>query len=503
MDKVVPDHFNLKLGHKALILVVVPVLFEFIFVGVLFGLLRQAEYEVWKETHAKTVISEANDVTNLLYDSGMALVGFNRTHDRVFYTRYKLAQAELNSHLQSLDLITLGHSGERQLFDSAKRQAQLAQLSLAKAESILRQNAEPSTNAQFSILQTELESEIPTLVKSLKGMVEYEDRIAEASPAAEEKSRSFVLVCLLAGMIGSTFVAIGLARYFNHGTTERLAVLVENTNRLAQKKQLKEEISGSDEIAQLDVVFHQMAKDLFEAAKKKQELVAMVSHDLRTPLMSVQALLTVINNGGYGLVPEQVKTKLHQAEDNTTRLIDLINDLLDVEMLGAGPLALILQEFTIDSVFDRSFSALASLAEKEGIFMVIDNSDLTVHADADRLTQVLINLLSNAIKFSPTGSTVYVWAEADGNQVKVIVEDEGRGVPVNMREKIFERFQQSEAADGKRGQGTGLGLAICKAIIQSHQGTIGVDSGLEKGSKFWFRMPVDQSVIESPLSADR
>ncbi len=114
---------------------------------------------------------------------------------------------------------------------------------------------------------------------------------------------------------------------------------------------------------------------------------------------------------------------------------------------------------------------------------------MIVHADPERLSQVLVNLLSNAIKYSPSGTPVKVSATSEGKWVTFRVTDKGRGVPPEHIERIFEKFHQTEITDAKLLGGTGLGLAICKSIVQAHRGLIGVQSTVGQGSTFWFKIP--------------
>jgi signal transduction histidine kinase len=169
----------------------------------------------------------------------------------------------------------------------------------------------------------------------------------------------------------------------------------------------------------------------------------------------------------------------------------LINDLLDIEKMESGMLELHVQPTDMSLIIKRSIEAVAGFAQTQGISVFMpDKQKQPVEADADRLVQVIVNLLSNAIKFSTKGESVVVAAETKGSKMRVTILDRGRGVPASMRESIFERFKQVELNDERKKGGSGLGLAICKAIVERHGGTIGVEPGPEgKGSLFWFILP--------------
>ena len=189
----------------------------------------------------------------------------------------------------------------------------------------------------------------------------------------------------------------------------------------------------------------------------------MISHDLRTPLTSVQACLTLLTTGMYGELSEQGTENVQMAEGTVTRLISLINDLLDIEKMESGKLKMELTGCAIGSVFDRSLAAVVSFAQQQQVRLVMEHTDLHAIADGDRLVQVLVNLISNAIKFSPKESQVTVSAQDKEEVIVVRVSDQGRGIPPEFRQSIFERFQQVKASDAKVKGGSGLGLAICKS----------------------------------------
>ncbi len=223
-----------------------------------------------------------------------------------------------------------------------------------------------------------------------------------------------------------------------------------------------------------------------EMERLKQEFVAMVSHDLRTPLTSIGAALELISTGCYGQLSERGEEILETAESNIQRLIALINDLLDVEKMESGKLEMLFSQTDMALVFERCLQALLGFAQQHGVALKVEPGAPEAFADADRLVQVLVNLVSNAVKFSPSGSAVTLSARTRDDLVEVRVADKGRGIPEKFQAAIFDRFQQVETADATKKGGSGLGLAICKAIVEGHGGTIGVESKEGSGSTFWF-----------------
>jgi signal transduction histidine kinase len=323
---------------------------------------------------------------------------------------------------------------------------------------------------------------------------DYDSKIAE-----QERSFQRLLGIVIIGGAFHIMLALLLWVNFTRDTAYNFRILMDNTRRLAKGLPLNPPIEGAGEIAHLDRVFKDMAQALKETERMKQELVAMVSHDLRTPLTSIQGFLTLLSTGMYGELTQPGSENLSIAESNITRLISLINDLLDIEKMQSGKLEMELREVPLQDVFDRSYGSVIGFAEQQKVKLAMEPCDLLVYADGDRLVQVLVNLMSNAIKFSPKDAEVRVRAEERDDSVEIRVVDHGRGVPAAYREAIFERFQQVQKSDAKVKGGSGLGLAICKAIIEGHHGFIGVESEEGKGSTFWFRVPKPAAAQQAAL----
>lgn len=481
-----------RLSHKALIIVAVPLLFELVFLATLTTLLKRAEYEIWRERHSKAVISESNALLKNFVDSGFALYMYGSTGADAFLERYKELSYQIQLQIRSLKIM---------IRDSPNQKESLVRLEMVTnhATEILARTSQLVNDGRaahrFSEEKAELESMLSDLTSQLRMFVKEQEKAEQVDPQAEAQSRILVMQCLVVGVFLNIVVAVFLAIYFNRGITKRLHVLMENTERLLKGQSLHERVSGGDEVARLDDVFHQMAEALAEAARRKQELMSMVSHDLRTPLTSVHASLTLLSEGVFGQLPARVLKEIITAENNTTRLIGLINDLLDIEKIEAGQLRVELKESQIDLLFERSIEAVKAFADKQCVKVEIEFCGLVVYADPERVIQILVNLISNAIKFSPPESTVKLCALSRDGMVVIQVIDKGRGVPAKLKNAIFERFQQVEVADAKEKNGTGLGLTICKSLVELQGGRIGVESEEGFGSTFWFALPMTKAML--------
>jgi PAS domain S-box-containing protein len=227
------------------------------------------------------------------------------------------------------------------------------------------------------------------------------------------------------------------------------------------------------------------------AERMKQEVVAMITHDLRTPLSTIRNFLEMLGAAMYGELTEKGEKMLALADRSSARMLSLINDLLDVEKIKAGMMELSIADTQLASVLEHCAQSVASLAEAGGIKIEVSSENIIVKADEDRLSRVVTNLLSNAIKFSPSGSTITLAARlgTDGQFAEVMVKDEGRGIPQEMIGTIFDRFTQVMESDSRSKGGSGLGLAICKALVELHGGTISAASQNGEGTTFTFTVP--------------
>lgn len=248
----------------------------------------------------------------------------------------------------------------------------------------------------------------------------------------------------------------------------------------------------SDQEGTLFCVAHDITKEK-ELAQMKQDFMNMISHDLRSPLTSVIGGLTILSTGVKGDLPRELQEEAKSAIRSADKLVCFINDLLDFQKLDSGQMPLELKSNSVGELITEATQLVDTIARNQSVELKYQpgEKNSSVLCDKQKTVQVILNLLSNAIKFSPPDSTVEVLVEEHADHVRLSVVDSGPGIPEDMRQKIFEPFEQ---VDPGQHQGTGLGLAICKMIVEAHGGSIGVndrpqgESETSTGSQFWFTM---------------
>ena len=234
---------------------------------------------------------------------------------------------------------------------------------------------------------------------------------------------------------------------------------------------------------------------LKELDKMKSDFVSNVSHELRTPLTSIKGSVDNMLDGLTGSLNEKQIRYLNRIKSNTDRLSRLINDLLDLSRIESGRVEVRPTTLPLTALTEEVAEHMRALAAEKLIRIEVPSSDpsVTVWADRDKVTQVLMNLIGNAVKFTPQDGKITVALEKNGNDyIQISVADTGPGILPEEQNKIFSKFYQVANIDKKKPKGSGLGLAISKALVEMHGGKIWMDSEVGKGSTFYFTLPAQQ-----------
>ncbi len=299
---------------------------------------------------------------------------------------------------------------------------------------------------------------------------------------------------LIAGLTGAALLFTGLISSMRRPLED----LVDASGQLAGGDlDARVKVGGLSETATLGAAFNEMAAELQRRAgerdqldRMKDEFVLTASHELRSPLTSVQGFAELLLLERERLSPKQAETA-EVILDNTRHLVRLLNDLLDLARSDAGRLTIRPEPTGAAGLIEDAVRTMRAQFDARGQELSQElGPDLPqIEADRDRIRQVLVNLLTNANEYCPQGAGIEVKARRAGAEVEIDVIDDGPGIPEQQLEHIFERFSRGDAGETQRVGGTGLGLAISKSLIELHGGTLEADSTPGIGSTFRIRLP--------------
>jgi signal transduction histidine kinase len=373
-----------------------------------------------------------------------------------------------------------------QFVDIFKRTAEAARIWRARAtigdlrELLVRFIGEARANAAFARFERESQRDLHDRGPADSDIVSYSER-------------------QLAGAIGAASARIMVASVLReemHDIDQVMQILDEASQLVVYSRQLEEK---SRELEAATTELRAANERLKELDKLKDDFVATVSHEVRTPLTSIRSFSEILRDNP-DLEQEQRQEFVSIIVKESERLSRLINDILDLAKMEAGTSEWHMADLAPQAVIEQALAATAGLFAKARHILLETRiaADLPpIRADADRLTQVIVNLISNAVKFcAQKDGRIQLEAWQDAGFLRVDVKDNGTGIARADQQKIFERFQQAGNTLTDKPQGTGLGLPISRQILQRFGGEIWVESEPDKGSTFSFRVPLSQSVTE-------
>ncbi len=267
---------------------------------------------------------------------------------------------------------------------------------------------------------------------------------------------------------------------------------VEFENQIVKPDGAVVDILWSAQWSESEQALFCVAQDISEKKRieeLKKEIVQMVSHDLRSPLMAITAAIFLIRNGKGGEVPPAMEKHLTTAQVSVDRMKTLVDDLLDIEKIKSGKLEINQVDVDLAEVFEEVVLSLSPWAKSVGVVLESIGEPPVAFVDHDRIVQVLVNLVANALKFSPQGGTISLESIENEKEISVFVLDEGPGIPADLLPVLFERFTQAKASGANVKGGSGLGLAICKSLVELHGGRIWAEAPETGGTRIVFTLP--------------
>lgn len=285
--------------------------------------------------------------------------------------------------------------------------------------------------------------------------------------------------------IGFLFAGLGLVvSYFLSGNITRPLRQLSQAAEKIRQGDLKQEVAvtGQDEVGQLAEVFNQMSAELAANESNRQELLANIAHELKTPLAVLQGHLESMLDG----VEEPGPEKLFSMQEEVMRLTRLVGDLRDLSLAQVHRLELHLQPVDLDEKVERAADMLEPLLEEKKLRFVKELATglPARQLDPDRLNQVLYNLITNAIRYTTPGTAILLKTEPAGERVRLIIADEGPGIAPEDLPHVFEQFYRGDKSRNRASGGSGIGLSLAKSFVEAQGGTITARNRKEGGAEF-------------------
>jgi PAS domain S-box-containing protein len=602
----------MKLAMKGLLVVGVPLIFQIITVSVLAVLLWQAQELAAREEHAKDIIYTCNHTA---VDIGNTIQAVFRSNRATGLKARNLGQEDVDQVRNSVQGLQNQLRGQPEEARNVERLTKFTEQFLTELVETkdAQLSKDEAMHASSDLHEFRLLTSASHLISIFKSTVALENRTHPEQPEKKQAARQLIRLWLLAAVLITVLVALGLAYFCSITIRKPLERMVKNALRISTRQPLEPQMKGADELANLDRVLHSVNAAIEEALtsernlinyaadlvfsvdrqgkflsvnpfsktmlgyepdelvgtsvfeliapenrdqvvrafnsnykgrdnllfetkmqdrekepietslsviysprekiffcvahniterkhveRLKQDFIAMISHDLRTPLMSVSSSINLVQSGATGEITEIVENELNCAERSVDHLIELVNDLLDFEKLEAGRMNFEFVPIPINEVIEESIRLVQALATEKKVAIESPSDFYTIAGDQRKLIQVTVNLLSNALKHSPQGGVIKVQTRSLDGMLEVAIHDQGPGVPDQYAEQIFAPFEQiSHRATAALG--TGLGLAICKLVVEAHGGKVAVrPSEILPGSAFWFTLRTADAHDTSP-----
>jgi two-component system sensor histidine kinase GlrK len=442
--------------------------------------------------HILTVDNRIIDYEEKLTDSILSQMRYEKkyviTKDHVLYDQFLSAKRDFNKYLSEALLIA-DTSEKRALLNRVKTYHDRFQSAIDKQIEQVRENQTHGKRGDDPEIETVADGILEALKKlEILSRRDIQERMGGLKEAGARASQFAIIMAGIALVL-----VIGISFLITRSITKPLTVLRDGTKEIS-KGVFDCEVNhpAPPEVSDLMAAFNSMCGKLKAVDKMKSDFFSSMSHELRTPLTSIKEGISLLQDGVGGNVSEKQKRLLVILSEESKRLIDLVNSLLDLSKMEAGMMTYAFEQGSIAPLIGRATTEITPLIDAKKITLQkkIDEGLPVIRMDREKILQVLRNLIGNAVKFTPERGAVTISARAVNRELEVAVSDTGPGITKENLTTIFEKFHQVSAKSPNRMKGTGLGLAIVRHVITAHGGRIWAESKPGHGSSFIFVLPV-------------
>ena len=412
---------------------------------------------------------------------------YSITKDIAFYNQFRTANETFDKYYTEATSISDTPSKN----ESLKR----VKTYYDRYQSIVREEFDSlGSNQPRPIVQREENKEkvINNLLDELKALeASYrQDMYARMDAIRNNVAYASRLAALM--LVIAFFLVIGTSFLSTRSITKPLRTLVEKTKEISEGVfEGNLDISSPPEVLGLSKAVNVMCDKLKKVDTMKSDFFLAMSHELRTPLTSIKQGITLLQQGFEGEMPEKQKKLLTILSQETHRLIEMVNSLLDLSKMEAGMMAYHFRQERLPPLIQRVIQEMTPLMEAKKIQSrtAIAHEIPPLNLDRERILQALRNLMGNAVKYTPEGGQIVISALCKDHKVECSFKDTGQGIPKENLKEVFEKFHQLPVKASEWAKGTGLGLAFVKRIITAHGGKVWAESVPGQGSTFTFVLP--------------
>lgn len=456
---------------------------------------KQISISIRNDNNIETTISNAskrNEMSVYLYDTSSPIFlkrytsdynnpsGKSEFEEHQAYRYYRKALDNGGTYLGTTTTMTDTQT-LRQFSDSLTAEEEQETLDTTRATEALREEVIAPRSASTERYENMVYAEIINLEDGKQNFLLINAMITPVSSVVDTLRIQLVIVS-----VTLVLFAIALSVYAARKIAHPLSKINKSAKELA-KQNYDVEFTGSGylEVKELNDTLNYARRELSKVEQLRQELIANISHDLRTPLTMIKGYGEVMRDLPGENTPENVQIII----DEASRLSSLVSDLMDLSKLQAGAMQLDAEVFCLTDSIRGIFQRYAKLKEQDGYNIVFNSSeDVFVNGDELKLGQVIYNLVNNAVNYAGEDKTVIVDQIVKNNRVRIEVTDHGVGIPPDKLEYIWDRYYKVDKEHKSAVIGTGLGLSIVKKILELHHAEYGVASKVDEGSTFWFEM---------------
>ncbi len=409
------------------------------------------------------------------------------SRDRAFYSQFLTFKSDFERYLQEAIEVS-GDPWPKESLAVIQESYRRYQSLVAEELSIL-EAAKPYPQAWYKQEKERLLNAILGALEKVQGAARQDTNRKIRSLYQAGVSAHRMAIGMTAGLL---VFGIVLSYLISRSVTRPIALLVKKTREIG-KGDFKGDLhlSSPPELAELASSINLMCQKLNELDRMKSDFFSTVAHELRTPLSSLKMAISVLMEGREGPLTEGQRELLRLVAQENNRLIEQVNDILDLSKMEAGMMTYQIEPRSVVPLIDRVVREMGPLLETKRIRLesTIGEGLPTPGIDTERFLQVLRNVIGNAVKFTPQGGRIHVSVQKVDRGVQIAVSDTGPGIPEGHLRSIFEKFKQVGDQSPSRARGTGLGLAIAKQVVTHHGGKIWAESRPGHGSTFFIQLP--------------